>query len=123
MKSKRQFKKFFYDPYWRVPYGLIIGGTKQQAYECACKLSGELPEQNFAKQSDATTFINDGLKNVVFWFRDYKLRPGLVAHEAVHAATAILRVSGVEKIDDSNDEVLAYYVQYLCEQIYKHAKQ
>ena len=43
---------------------------------------------------------------------------GTIAHEALHVTNKIMRDCGIE-IDLSNDEVQAYLLSYITEQIYK----
>ena len=114
MKS-REFQ--FYDKVWRVPYCCILGGSKQAAYERFCKLNGEDPVQTFENSAaDASTFYSVERKTVLVWFAQKNPDLGTVAHEAVHAAIYALRMSGMSDFHDTNDEALAYYVQFLVEQ-------
>lgn len=52
------------------------------------------------------------------WFDSEKVvTPGLVAHECIHAINCIYEDKGIE-ITMSNDEVLAYSVEYLVDKIF-----
>ena len=72
-----------------------------------CKVPDpELDREDPNKQ--ATMLSVEGTKDAAIWFRDKKPVPNIVAHEALHAAHHILKVSGVD-----DEESLAYLIDYI----------
>lgn len=71
--------------------------------------------------SQAAAFTEDQINekgiNVIICFQG-DAEPGIVVHEAVHAANCTFKHHGV-KLDVNNDEHQAYYTEYLVNQIVK----
>ena len=63
------------------------------------------------------TLIKYGILEGMIWL-DKDAGPGVIAHESFHAATFIFDTLGMPKITRQNDEALAYYLQWIVDEIY-----
>lgn len=93
----------------------ILVGENQETNDY---LGKEFPNVRFdLSLADAYCFIDLGKKYCI-WLRGKvkPLRNGALTHEIVHLSNAILHESGW-RYSAINDEPMAYFAAYLCEQI------
>lgn len=58
-------------------------------------------------------------RELFIWFRDRRPGCGIVAHECFHAAYHVLSRELQVRVDDNNEEIFAYYLDWLVREIGK----
>ena len=125
-KIKTKNLHLFYNDIF--PYGV--------AFMCDCQFADVKEQFTFnsgaeigdSDVSDADGFSFFGIykktkkKFAVIWVENFAEKPeyGLITHEAIHAACEVFNGIGVP-ISYDNQETIAYYVQWIVEQIIKIA--
>jgi hypothetical protein len=74
------------------------------------------------RNTEAETFCLNGQEPPLIWLKciDEEFTP-VIHHELFHAISSILRYSDIQ-LCDSTDEVYAYELEYLSNQLYEHIK-
>lgn len=102
-------------PIYRCHVVAYFGGDRKEAFTRftkRCRLPvTEWPEPKGG--TDATTLQLEETKDAAIWFRRRKPKPEIIAHEAFHATSHILRFAGVD-----DEEAAAYLLDYLVSQIH-----
>lgn len=97
----------------------LVQGDKQQCEDWVNRHYQLAATQPFKLETDgkASTFTNQSARRIVIWMRvpdedQASAVFGLLAHEAVHAAYAVMDGMGM-KPDFANEEFTAYFVQFI----------
>jgi hypothetical protein len=72
----------------------------------------EIPESG----AEASMFAPNNFKGLAIWFDSHTPNPGVVAHEALHATSHILSVSGIEHTFET-EEAYCYHQEWLVKAI------
>jgi hypothetical protein len=95
---------------------LVFGGPLQDA--CEYYDMDYDHEFRFCEALTMTETRPRGKQIILIWFRDDKPKPGVIAHEALHATCSSLARCGLQ-MTDSSEETYAYYLDWLVEKIHK----
>lgn len=114
-------KKYFtlYDPIFLLRLHICIGGTYQDAVNFYAKREKIKPWKVEDTERTANFTWQEGCKDGVIWL-SVPLAEYL-AHEAFHAAYYVHDIGGV-KLDKGNQEMYAYYIQWIMREVHKRVR-
>jgi hypothetical protein len=106
-----------FDPVFRAPILLMVGGTKKEAFDNLCHRSSFVaPPTQMSYDPDGTCFEIPEKKTFGIYLREFSFDAthiATLAHECLHATNAILNHSGVAPQSSDNDEAYTYHFQWL----------
>lgn len=117
--ERRKIKSYkFQDSLFRFEWMVFLGGERNKAIEIFANGLSVPPWLGpINHQAEASFMAHNDFKCGLFWFRYPQPKPAIIAHEAVHAAMFALNKLQIAAIDTKNEELVAYYVQWLVEKI------
>lgn len=119
-KGRKQKIVHCYCEVWTADLWLAFGGKREDANIFLRKELDLAPEEYKDNPcSPASCLFVEGYKSVLIWFRDFVPPTEYAGHEALHAASYILRESHVPFSEDT-EEAYAYLVQWTMKCIAKH---
>lgn len=105
-------------PLYKTGVTVYFGGPLEAAHRHFTKAlkikDDEVPSAHPTLLGKCTHFVDE--RAVYIWFRDYKPKASVIAHEAFHAAMAIFEQKGIT-LSLSSEEAWAYLLDYLVETI------
>lgn len=118
-------KKFFLnDPIYGANWVVVFGGELHQAINLFCK-KYKVPHTESAKDTIGRYghfFTYTPFKGGLIWFPDLRPSSGTIAHESLHAVHYMLSNCLEASLIDANEEIYAYYLQWLVQEIKDRSK-
>lgn len=114
--------KVFNDPIFRFSWMTIRGGTVDSAIKTFATSIRVEPWSRGPAELDGHFAAHSDHKCGLFWFKDKAPSLGLVAHEAFHGAIYAFDKLSISEVTEKNEELFAYYLQYLVEQLTSNKK-
>ena len=111
--KKPQFK-FIVDPIYRMPYFYCDSHDINVYKKLYKELLGREEDIDLGVGGRFEGVWNDNFEAAIIWAP--KGDPTILAHEVTHAAVWTLCERRQIPINENNDEVLAYYIQYLMKE-------
>jgi hypothetical protein len=118
--KKFSLKDTTYGSDWLV----VFGGELYVAINLFCKkfkiphIEGERTDAN--RKGHFFTYVP--FRGGLIWFRDIKISPGIIAHESLHATYYVLNHGLEAPLNDSTEEIYAYYHEWLVDSIHNKLK-
>jgi len=118
-KPKKQRTMIFNDDIYRFGWMVCVRGSLQEAIDRFAKKIGIEPWQAkdaYSRRNGHFCADRDH-KSGLLWFPTKTPAASVVAHECFHATMFVMNFLDIEKVGENEEEVFAYYMEWLIAKI------
>lgn len=115
-----KFKGVISDNIYKADIAVFVGGKTQEAVNWYAKKVGVTPWPLEESKNRYGYFgAYRPIKSGVIWLSRSNVCPSIIAHECFHATMYIFECLDIKAVDESKEEMFAYYLEWLMREVLK----